>query len=56
MNFPKNWKWRLWKISMLPFPLHLTDIQIVIPVLTPLFEAQQVPLLALIMQRKLFFE
>ena len=31
-------------ISMLLFPLHIAGLQILRPVLTPLFEVQQIPL------------
>ena len=41
---------------MLFFPLHLPDVQILNTALTPLFEAQQVPILALIIRGSLFFK
>ena len=41
---------------MLFFPLHLPDVQILNTALTPLFEAQQVPILALIIRGNLFFK
>jgi len=41
---------------MLPFPLHLANVQILNPVLTLLFEAQKIPLLALIIRGNLFFK